>query len=139
MSDIFVSAQRREKLRKEMERLGVEEGDLIEKFVLGSGSGGQKINKTASCVYLKHEPTGIELKCQRSRGRELNRFQARCDLCEKLKERIDGEKSRRQQAREKIRRQKKRRTRRQKERMLDQKRKQGQKKVMRAAVSGTGE
>jgi len=134
MSDIFVSTQRREKLRQEMDRLGVLESDLTEKFILGSGSGGQKINKTASCVYLKHEPTGIELKCQRSRSRELNRLWARGDLCEKIKERIEGEKSRRQQEREKVRRQKKRRTRRQKERMLDQKRMQGQKKTMRGPV-----
>ena len=139
MSDIYVTARRRDRLLKEMDRLGVLEGELTEKFVLGSGSGGQKINKTASCVYLKHEPTGIEIKRQQSRGRALNRFMARCDLCEKLKERIEGEKSRRQQEREKIRRQKKRRTRRQKERMLEQKRKQGQKKSLRGPVRSTGE
>lgn len=134
MSDVFVSAQRRERLRKEMDRLGIREDDLTEKFILGSGSGGQKINKTASCVYLKHEPTGIEVKCQRSRGRDLNRVLARRELCDRVDERVRGEKSKRRQEREKIRRQKKRRTRRQKERMLEQKHKQGEKKVLRGAV-----
>lgn len=138
MSDIFVSAQRREKLRQEMDRLGIRESDLTEKFILGSGSGGQKINKTASCVYLKHEATGLEIKCQRSRSRALNRFMARCDLCEKLRERIEGEKSRRQQEREKIRRRKKRRTRRQKERMLEQKHRQSEKKKLRGPVRDGG-
>jgi len=35
------------------------ESDLEEKFVRGSGPGGQKINKTSSCVQLKHVPTGM--------------------------------------------------------------------------------
>lgn len=32
--------------------------DIEESFVKGSGPGGQKINKTSSCVVLKHKPTG---------------------------------------------------------------------------------
>ncbi|KAF7286318.1 hypothetical protein GWI33_006047 [Rhynchophorus ferrugineus] len=35
------------------------EKDLIEQQVRGSGPGGQKINKTSSCVVLKHIPTGL--------------------------------------------------------------------------------
>ena len=54
--------------------LGILADELVEKFITGSGSGGQKINKTSSCVYLKHVPTGIEIKCQRERSRELNRY-----------------------------------------------------------------
>ena len=72
-------------LRERMESLGIEEDDLVEKFVLGTGSGGQKINKTSSCVYLKHTPTGFEVKCQRSRRRELNRFLARRELCDRIR------------------------------------------------------
>ena len=67
-------------LTARMERLGIFEKDLIEKFILGSGSGGQKINKTSSCVYLKHLPTGIEVKCQGTRSRDLNRLYARREL-----------------------------------------------------------
>src|SRR6185436_10588305 len=50
--------------RRTKKTLGIHESDLIEKFILGSGKGGQKVNKTSSCVYLKHIPTGIEVKCQ---------------------------------------------------------------------------
>jgi len=107
-----------EELAARMERLGIQEGHLVERFILGSGSGGQKINKTSSCVYIKHLPTGIEVKCQASRSRELNRLYARRELCEKLEERLFKEKSAKQKEREKIRRQKQRRSRRSKEKML---------------------
>ena len=56
----------------------------MEKFVKGSGSGGQKINKTSSCVFLKHLPTGVCIKCQMDRSREMNRYLAKRELCEQL-------------------------------------------------------
>ena len=93
-----------QELAERMERLGIKEEDLVEKFILGSGSGGQKINKTSSCVYLKHLPTGTEVKCQKDRSRELNRLNARRELCEKLEEILFQEKSKKRQAIEKIRR-----------------------------------
>ena len=67
-----------------MKKLGVKESDIHEKFITGSGKGGQKQNKTASCVYLKHVPSGKEVKCQKSRSREDNRFFARRLLVEEL-------------------------------------------------------
>ena len=115
-------------LEQRMLKLGILSADITEKFIRGSGSGGQKINKTASCVYLKHIPSGIEVKCQAERSRELNRFIARKELCETYQEQILGIQSARQQAREKIRRQKRRRSRRQKNRMLDDKSKHSEKK-----------
>ena len=126
-----VSTQKREQLGAFMQREGISEEDLTEKFVLGSGRGGQKLNKTASCVYLKHVPTGTEIKCQRTRSRELNRYYARKELCERLEEKRLGLASRRRQAVEKIRRQKRRRSRRAKERMLQNKHKQSEKKQLR--------
>jgi protein subunit release factor B len=114
-----------------MERLGIREGDLVEKFILGSGSGGQKINKTSSCVYLKHIPTGIEIKCQRERSREMNRYYARKELCNRFEEKIENKKSERQQMIEKVRRQKRRRSRKSKEKMLAAKRQQSEKKSLR--------
>ena len=42
--------------------LTLNEEDLEEKFIRGSGPGGQKINKTSSCVELKHIKTGIIVK-----------------------------------------------------------------------------
>ena len=71
-----------ETLAERMEALGILEEDLEERFVLGSGSGGQKINKTSSCVYLKHLPSGREVNCQETRSREKNREIARMRLCE---------------------------------------------------------
>ena len=127
----MVRKEKLEELASRMEKLGIGEGDLIEKFILGSGKGGQKINKTSSCVYLKHLPTGTEVKCQRDRSREMNRYYARKELCEKLEEKIEGVKSERQQAIEKIRRQKRRRSRKSKEKMLADKKQVSEKKSLR--------
>ena len=122
-----------------MAQLGVRDADLAEKFILGSGRGGQKVNKTSSCVYLRHAPTGIEVKCQRTRSRELNRYLARRELCERIAERTQGEASRRQAEAERIRRQKRRRSRRQRQRMLEAKHHQSDKKKGRSAVGVGGE
>lgn len=129
----MISKEKYDQLYERMERLGIKEGDLVEKFILGSGSGGQKINKTSSCVYLKHIPTGIEIKCQRERSREMNRFYARRELCERLEEKIEKKKSERQQMIEKIRRQKRRRSRKAKEKMLEGKKQLSEKKALRKA------
>ncbi len=134
MSTGALSSDKDERLRQRMAELGIEESALIEKFVLGSGPGGQKINKTASCVFLSYPPEGIELKCQRTRSLALNRYYARWELCERLAERREGERSLRQQQQERIRRQKQRRTRRQKARMVETKRRQGAKKALRGSV-----
>lgn len=136
MSNAFVSSDSWRRQRVQMEKLDINEADIIEKFIRGSGSGGQKINKTSSCVYIKHEPSGIEVKCQKGRSRDMNRLLARRELCEQIEDRLLGEKSKRQQRMEKIRRQKRRRSRRQKERMLDLKKIQGAKKQMRKKVDG---
>lgn len=117
-----------------MRRLGIRECDLREMFIRGSGRGGQKINKTSSCVQLLHVPTGLQLKCQQTRSRALNRFLARRELCEKITERMAGEQSARRQAAEKIRRQKRRRGRRQRQRMLEAKHFQALKKQSRRPV-----
>ena len=139
MPETFVSAAKREQLLRRMARLGIAEGDLDETFILGSGSGGQKVNKTSSCVRLMHRPSGIEVKCQASRSRELNRHMARRELCDRVEERVLGEASRRQQEAERIRRQKRRRSRRQKERMLQDKHHHSEKKARRAGVGPAGE
>jgi len=131
MSDVYVTTEKKQALDGRMAKLGVREQDLVEKFILGAGSGGQKLNKTSSCVHLLHSVSGIEIKCQRERSRELNRFLARRELCDRIEEKILGQKSARQQAVEKIRRQKRRRSRRQKERMLNDKRLHSAKKQSR--------
>ncbi len=125
------SIDREDSLRKEMDRLGLFEEDLIEKFILGTGSGGQKINKTSSCVYLKHLPTGIEIKCQKERSREANRLWARGELVRRVKEREEKRKAEEKQIREKTRRQKQRRTRKIQREVLAGKKKRSEQKKLR--------
>jgi protein subunit release factor B len=131
MVESSVGRTKTEAVLSEMKRLGLFEADIVERFILGSGPGGQKINKTSSCVHLRHEPTGIEVKCRRSRSRALNRFLARRELCEKVKESRDGETSRRMDEIEKERRRKRRRSQRQKQRMLEGKHRKAEKKRLR--------
>ena len=134
----LASPSKQQALADRMRQLGISDHDLVEKFVLGSGSGGQKVNKTSSCVYLRHVPSGIEVKCQQSRSREMNRFMARRELCDRIAERVKGEITKRQAEAEKIRRQKRRRSRRQKQRMLEDKHHHSERKARRSSVSVGG-
>ena len=68
-----VSAEKEKMLQDRMKRLGVAETDLEETFIRSSGPGGQKVNKSSSCVYLRHLPTGLSVKCQKERSQSLNR------------------------------------------------------------------
>lgn len=119
-----------------MAALGMTEANLLEKFVRGSGAGGQKINKTSNCVFLKHLPTGVCIKCQMDRSREMNRFLARRELCDQLEAIRDGKAIARTQAIEKMRRQKRPRSRNSKNRSVADKRILSQKKSMRRAPGG---
>ena len=127
-----VSPEKEEALRLRMERLGIRDQDIIEKFIRSGGKGGQKVNKTSTCVYLKHIPTGIEVKCQKERSQSLNRFLARRILADKIEKVILGKLSEEEQRIEKIRRQKRKRSKRAKLKMLEAKRKHAEKKKVRA-------
>ncbi|KAK3056102.1 hypothetical protein LTR09_003338 [Extremus antarcticus] len=72
----------------------IDETEITESFLKGSGPGGQKINKTSSAVQLKHLPSGIVVKCQGTRSREQNRKDARRLLGERLEELEKGDESR---------------------------------------------
>jgi protein subunit release factor B len=80
MPAFAVSEEKNRWLQQRMETLGVKESDLEEKFVRSSGKGGQHVNKTSTCVWLKHIPTGIEVKCMKDRSQSVNRFLARREL-----------------------------------------------------------
>ncbi len=95
-------------LQEKLDALGIHEKDILEKFVRSQGKGGQKINKTSTCVYLRHIPTGVEVKCQEDRSQALNRFYARRILADKIEELITGKKPEKVQ---RIRKQKDRRAR----------------------------
>jgi peptide chain release factor len=134
MSEATVTPSKQAALAERMQRLGIVPADLTERFVLGSGKGGQKLNKTSSCVYIKHSRSGLEVKCQRSRSRELNRYLARRELCDRVAERVRGEETARRTEAERVRRQKRRRSRRQKARMLADKHLHAEKKQRRRTV-----
>ena len=126
-----VSPEKTAALEQSMASLGIREEDLLEKFVRGSGSGGQKINKTSNCVFLKHLPTGVCIKCQIDRSREMNRFLARRELCDQLDAIRQGKAIAKTQAIEKLRRQKRPRSQRSKQRSIADKRALSQKKSLR--------
>jgi protein subunit release factor B len=79
-----VSEEKNRWLQERMEALGIHEKDIEEKFIRSSGSGGQKVNKASTCVYLKHIPTGFEIKCMKERSQSLNRFLARRELVRRV-------------------------------------------------------
>ena len=107
-----VSSQKQNDLRDRMHLLGVREEDIEEKFIRSQGRGGQKVNKTSTCVRLKHKPTGIEIKCQDSRSQNLNRFLARRRLVEKIELVKKGKESPLMRRYDKIKKQKAKRRRR---------------------------
>ena len=130
--ELGISRFKQQALAEKMQGLGIREQDLREKFVRSGGKGGQKVNKTSSCVYLKHMPTGIEVKCQQERSQALNRFLARRILANKIETLMLGKLSEENRRIAKIRKQKRRRSKRAKEKILRAKRERGQKKRMRS-------
>eukprot|EP00092_Neocalanus_flemingeri_P023843 GFUD01025868.1.p1 GENE.GFUD01025868.1~~GFUD01025868.1.p1 ORF type:complete len:149 (-),score=55.70 GFUD01025868.1:245-691(-) len=71
----------------------LDQADLQEKVTLGSGPGGQAVNKTANAVFLKHLPTGLWVKCHQTRSVEMNRKIAKQLLVIKLDNLVNGENS----------------------------------------------
>ncbi len=132
MAESAVSSEKQKALRERMERLGISKKDIVEKFVRSRGKGGQKVNKTSTCVYLKHLPTGIEVKCQRERYQALNRFLARRLLADKIERKILGKLQEEEQRIQKIRRQKRKRSKRAQAKILEEKRIQSRKKKLRS-------
>lgn len=127
----MISFSKQKNLDERMKRLGIFEQELNEKFVKSSGKGGQNVNKLNTCVHLRHEPTGLEVKCQRTRSQQDNRYFARRLLCDKLETQIQGKRSEEAQKRHKIRRQKRKRSKRAKEKILKEKKAQSEKKANR--------
>lgn len=127
-----VSPLKEKGLIKKMEALNIHEKDIKESFVRSGKKGGQHVNKTSTCVYLKHIPTGIEVKCQEERSQSLNRYKARVILFKKIDQLVKGKESEEIQRIEKIRRQKRKRSKRAKEKMLAEKKITSEKKRFRS-------
>ena len=130
-----ISRDKEESLKIRMDSLGIKEADLEEKFIRSSKKGGQKVNKTSACVYIKHKPTGIEVKCQEERSQALNRFLARRILINKIESLVLGRKAEAQKEIERIRRQKRKRSRRAKDKMLRDKKIRSEKKELRKTLA----
>jgi len=118
--------------------LGVSPGEVEEKFVRGTGPGGQKINKTSSTVWLRHGPSGIEVRCQRERSQAVNREVAWAQLVAKLEARVRGVKAAAVDAREEERRRTRQKSRRQKVRMIQTKKHRAKHKAGRGRVGDDG-
>jgi protein subunit release factor B len=129
-----VAEKKNHALRCSMERLGIRESDLEESFVRAGGPGGQNVNKVATCVVLKHVPSGLTVKCQAERSQATNRYRARCILVERLEAQVLGRQSKEARRVAKIKRQKRKRSKRAKEKILYAKRERSEKKRLRKLV-----
>jgi peptide chain release factor len=118
--------------------LGVRVEDVDERFVRGTGAGGQKINKTSSTVWLRHRLTGVEVRCQRERSQAANRELAWEDLVAKLAARQRAAADAVEQAREAERRRTRQTSRGQKARMIETKKHRAKHKSRRGRVRGDG-
>ena len=134
-----VSPGKEKALRKKLDDLGIFEKDIEESFIRSGGKGGQHVNKVETCVQLRHQPTGTEVKCSKARTQGMNRYYARALLYEKIETAVKGEESKEAQRIAKIKRQKRKRSKRAKEKVLAEKKHQAGKKAGRSFRPDTDE
>lgn len=130
----MISKKKEDALKARMARFSVKESDLEEFFIRSRGPGGQNVNKTSTGVYLKHLPTGIEVKVFAERSQALNRYTARKILINRIESAVLGRESEEKKRIEKIRRQKRKRSKRAREKMLRDKKINSEKKKLRKKV-----
>jgi len=122
-------------VRRRLAAAGVAAGDVDEQFVRGTGPGGQKINKTSSTVWLRHRPSGLEVRCQAGRSQAANRATAWAELCAKLEGRIQARAAARQDEQARELRRHRQKSRGQKLRMIEAKRRRAAVKSGRGRVA----
>lgn len=81
---IDISQSKIEELKTRIERLNINLKDVEEKFIRGSGKGGQKKNKTSNCVRLYYPKLSLEVRMQEERKQSINRFLALRELIDKI-------------------------------------------------------
>ena len=106
MAKFGVRPEKEGRLYERMKELGIREEDIIETFIRSGGPGGQNVNKTSTCVQIKHIHTGIVVKSQKGRSQGLNRFLARRLLVSRIEEQLLGNESPEEQMRKRIRKRK---------------------------------
>jgi protein subunit release factor B len=131
----MISKKKLDDLEAKMRRFSVWESDLEEYFIRSRGPGGQNVNKTSTGVYVKHIPTGLEVKVMSERSQALNRYLARKILTARIEALALGRESEERRRIEKLRRQKRRRSKRAKEKMLADKRRHSEKKALRKKIT----
>ena len=122
-------------IEERLAALGTSAADVDERFVRGAGPGGQKINKTSSTVWLRHRPTGVEVRCQRERSQAVNREVAWQELCDKLEAQKRAAERTAVDLRELDRRRSRQKSRGQKVRMIEEKKQRAKHKARRGRVS----
>ena len=116
------------------EAVMIKDDDIEEMFIRSSGPGGQNVNKVASCVWLRHRPTGLIVKCQEFRTQHQNRVRARELLARAIEERLRARAQALRSAHEKKRRQSRGRSRAGKALLLEAKKRVSRKKHARSRV-----
>ena len=128
----MITKNKWENLKKLMSSLGIYEENIDENFIKGSGKGGQKLNKSSTCVQLKYK--NLEVKCQKTRSQSDNRFWARRELCDKVMEQKNDVINIKKREYNKIRKQKLKRSKRAKEKIMEIKINQSNKKKLRRKI-----
>tara|TARA_B100002019_G_C21055819_1_gene491557 strand:- start:268 stop:660 length:393 start_codon:yes stop_codon:yes gene_type:complete len=128
----MITKNKWENLKKLMSSLDIYEENIDENFIKGSGKGGQKLNKSSTCVQLKYK--NLEVKCQKTRSQSDNRFWARRELCDKVMELKNDFVSKKNREYNKIRKQKLKRSKRAKEKIMEIKINQSNKKKLRRKI-----
>jgi protein subunit release factor B len=134
MNPATTSPERAAQVAARLAALGVREADLEETFVRSAGPGGQNVNKTATCVVLRHRPTGVQVRCQATRQQGLNRLLAREWLAARLAALARARAAAERAQREKARRQQRRPSAAARRRMVEAKRRLAEKKAARRRV-----
>jgi peptide chain release factor len=131
MLNFEVNITKKTALLAKMSKLKIFAKDISETFIHSGGKGGQNINKVATCVQLIHKPSGIIVKCQKTRQQVLNRYLAYSLLAKKIEILVIEKKRTVNHNLEKIRRKNRKKSKRAKERVLEDKKRQSKKKAQR--------